>query len=72
MEVYTLGMLAVGYALNFIDRIILVIVQERIKQDMGLSDASLGLLSGFSFALVRHVTELGCWRIKGIEGIYKG
>jgi predicted MFS family arabinose efflux permease len=40
------------YAFNFIDRQILVILQEPIKQEMGLSDAQLGLLSGFSFALV--------------------
>jgi MFS family permease len=30
----------------------LVILQEPIKADLGLSDAQLGLLSGFSFALV--------------------
>jgi predicted MFS family arabinose efflux permease len=45
-------MLTIAYALNFIDRQILVILQEPIKNDMGLSDAQLGLLSGFSFALV--------------------
>jgi len=45
-------MLTVAYAFNFIDRQILVILQESIKAEMGLSDAQLGLLSGFSFALV--------------------
>ena len=40
------------YTFNFIDRQILVILQEPIKADLGLSDAQLGLLSGFSFALV--------------------
>ncbi len=49
---YALAMLTVAYAFNFIDRQILVIIQESIKQEMGLSDAQLGLLSGFSFALV--------------------
>tara|TARA_R110002110_G_scaffold205066_1_gene416687 strand:- start:79731 stop:81041 length:1311 start_codon:yes stop_codon:yes gene_type:complete len=49
---YGLFMLTIVYALNFIDRQILVILQEPIKQEMGLSDAQLGLLSGFSFALV--------------------
>jgi len=49
---YGLFMLTVVYAFNFIDRQILVILQEPIKKDMGLSDAQLGLLSGFSFALV--------------------
>jgi predicted MFS family arabinose efflux permease len=49
---YGLFMLTLVYAFNFIDRQILVILQEAIKRDMGLSDAQLGLLSGFSFALV--------------------
>jgi predicted MFS family arabinose efflux permease len=49
---YALIMLTIAYAFNFIDRQILVILQEPIKADMGLSDAQLGLLSGFSFALV--------------------
>lgn len=47
-----LVMLTIAYALNFIDRQILVILQESIKADMGLSDVQLGLLSGFSFAVV--------------------
>jgi len=45
-------MLTLVYTFNFIDRQILVILQEPIKADLGLSDAQLGLLSGFSFALV--------------------
>ncbi len=49
---YALIMLTIAYALNFVDRQILVILQEPIKVDMGLSDVQLGLLSGFSFALV--------------------
>ncbi len=49
---FVLTMLTLVYAFNFIDRQILVILQESIKTDMGFSDAQLGLLSGFSFALV--------------------
>ena len=49
---YGLFILSLVYAFNFIDRQILVILQEPIKIEMGLSDAQLGLLSGFSFALV--------------------
>jgi len=52
MARFALIMLTIAYALNFVDRQILVILQEPIKLDMGLSDAQLGLLSGFSFALV--------------------
>ncbi len=62
-----LAMLAVVYAFNFIDRQILVVLQESIKIDMGLSDAQLGLLSGFSFALV-YVTAgipIAYWADRG-------
>jgi sugar phosphate permease len=45
-------MLTLVYTFNFIDRQILVILQEPIKAELGLSDAQLGLLTGFSFALV--------------------
>jgi MFS family permease len=47
-----LVMLTIVYAFNFIDRQILVILQEPIKADMALSDAQLGLLSGFTFAVI--------------------
>jgi len=48
---YVLILLMVVYVFNFIDRQILVILQESIKTDMGLSDSQLALLSGFSFAI---------------------
>ncbi|MBT8089045.1 MAG: MFS transporter [Gammaproteobacteria bacterium] len=41
----------VVYIFNFIDRQILVILQESIKAELGLSDKQLGLLSGFTFAV---------------------
>jgi MFS family permease len=44
-------LLTIVYALNFVDRQILVILQESIKADMLLSDAQLGLLTGFAFAI---------------------
>ena len=46
------AILTVVYAFNFIDRQILVILQEPIKAELGLSDTQLGLLTGFSFAVV--------------------
>ena len=55
---YGLFMLTLVYAFNFVDRQILVILQEPIKNDMGLSDAQLGLLSGFSFAVVYVIAGL--------------
>jgi MFS family permease len=42
---YGLFMLTVVYAFNFVDRQILVIPQEPIKNEMGLSDGQLGLLA---------------------------
>ena len=48
---YVLLMLMVVYIFNFIDRQILVILQESIKTELGLSDKQLGLLSGFTFAV---------------------
>ncbi len=44
-------MLTGVYVFNFLDRQILVILQEAIKVDLHLSDAQLGLLSGFAFAV---------------------
>jgi predicted MFS family arabinose efflux permease len=48
---YILFILTVVYVFNFIDRQILVILQESIKKDLHLSDTQLGLMSGFTFAL---------------------
>ncbi|MBN8575864.1 MAG: MFS transporter [Cytophagales bacterium] len=48
---YVLVMLTLVYVFNFIDRQLLVILQESIKAELNLSDTQLGLLSGFTFAL---------------------
>ncbi len=48
---YVLYVLTGVYIFNFIDRQILVILQESIKTDLGLSDTQLGLLTGLAFAL---------------------
>ena len=48
---YVFGILVVVYTFNFIDRQILSILLESIKNDLNLSDTSLGMLSGFAFAL---------------------
>lgn len=49
---FVLGMLLTVYTFNFIDRVIVTIVQEEIKRDFGLSDFQLGLLGGPAFALL--------------------
>ena len=48
---YVLVLLTGVYVFNFIDRQILVILQESIKADLNLSDTQLGLLTGLAFAL---------------------
>lgn len=48
---YALALLTVVYVLNFVDRQIVVILQESIRVDLGLNDTQLGLLSGFAFAI---------------------
>jgi MFS family permease len=48
---YALGVLFLGYVVNFIDRSILSILLEPIKHDLMLSDTELGLLGGLAFAL---------------------
>ena len=44
-------MLTLVYVFNFVDRQLIVILQESIKKDLKLSDTQLGLLSGFTFAI---------------------
>ena len=48
---YVLVMLTLVYVFNFIDRQLLVILQESIKKELHLSDTQLGMLSGFTFAI---------------------
>ena len=48
---YVLAVLFVVIMLNFIDRQVISILAEPIKQEMGLSDKQIGLMTGLSFAL---------------------
>ena len=47
---YALGLLVVVYVFNFVDRSILSILLEDIKQTFDVSDTYLGFLSGIAFA----------------------
>ena len=49
-KAYVLLILTGVYTFNFIDRQILVVIQESIKGELGLSDAQLGALTGLAFA----------------------
>lgn len=48
---YVLGVLVLAYGFNFIDRYILIILQEPIRHEFSLSDTQLGLMTGFAFAM---------------------
>lgn len=54
---YVLAVLTAVYTFNFVDRQIIAIVSPAIKEDLGLSDDTLGLLKGFAFAVL--YTTLG-------------
>jgi MFS family permease len=45
------ALLAVAYMFNFLDRQLLTILAESVKEDLALSDTQLGLLTGLTFAL---------------------
>jgi MFS family permease len=48
---FVVGMLAVVYTFNFLDRQILSILAEPIRKDLNLSDTELGMLTGLTFAV---------------------
>src|SRR5215472_6675234 len=48
---YTLTLLTLVYALNFLDRTIFNVLIEPIKKEFALSDTMMGLLAGFGFVL---------------------
>lgn len=48
---YALALLCIIYTFNFMDRQVVSVLAEPIKQDLGLSDTQLGMISGFAFAL---------------------
>jgi len=48
---YAMGLLLGIYVINFLDRQVVNILAEPIKNDLGLADWQLGLMSGLAFAL---------------------
>src|SRR3954471_14422489 len=49
---YALVVLLLVYTVNFLDRQIVSILAEPIKNDLKISDTQLGLLTGFAFGIV--------------------
>ncbi|WP_300529843.1 MFS transporter [Maricaulis sp.] len=60
---YALGLLLVVYILNFLDRQVVNILAEPIKNDLGLADWQLGALTGLAFALFYTVLGLPIARL---------
>jgi len=48
---YAMWLLLGIYIINFLDRQVINILAEPIKQDLGLSDTQLGMMSGLAFAV---------------------
>ena len=49
---WTLALLTLIFTFNFVDRQILIILQEPIRQELMLSDTQLGLLTGLAFVVI--------------------
>lgn len=60
---YVVGVLMVAYIFAFVDRIILGLMVDPIRADLGLSDTQISLLGGFAFALFYTVLGIpfGRW-----------
>src|SRR5215468_5874675 len=63
---YVLGVLVVVYVFNFLDRQILAILAERIRADLGVSDAELGFLYGTAFAVFFAVFGIPLGRLADV------
>jgi MFS family permease len=66
---YVLGVLFVVYVFNFVDRQILSILLQSIKEDLGASDTQLGFLTGTAFAIFYTFAgiPLARWADRGVR-----
>jgi MFS family permease len=58
-----LALLSLLYITSFVERLVLALLVEPIKADLGVSDVQIGLLIGTSFAIVYAVTGLPLARL---------
>ncbi|MEZ5557040.1 MAG: MFS transporter [Pseudomonadales bacterium] len=60
---YVLAMLVIVYVFNFLDRQIVTILAEPIKNDLGLNDTQIGLMTGLAFAIFYTVLGIPLARL---------
>lgn len=53
--IYVLAILMVAYMLSFMDRVLISLMIEPIRNDLGLGDTQIGLLVGFGFVLLYSI-----------------
>lgn len=60
---YVVGVLMVAYTFSFLDRMVLSLMIDPIRQDLGLTDTEVSLLAGFAFAVcyVLFAFPFGRW-----------
>jgi MFS family permease len=63
---YALAVLVAVYILNFLDRQILAILAERVKADLGATDAQMGYLYGTVFAVFYAVFGIPLGRLADV------
>lgn len=60
---YVVGVLLLAYTVAFVDRSILSLLVEPIKNDLQINDTQIGLLAGFAFALFYSVLGIPIARL---------
>lgn len=55
---YSLGLLTLVMGFNYADRFLLAILVEPIKSELDLSDAQIGLLTGFAFSAIYAICAI--------------
>ncbi len=55
---YVVALLTLAYMLSFLDRILISLVVDPIRQEFGVGDAAIGLLVGFGFVLLYSIMGL--------------
>lgn len=60
---YGLALLSTVSLLNYLDRMVIAVLVEPIKRDLGLTDTQVGLVAGFAFALLYALAGLPLARI---------